>query len=100
MEVEIDPSLMEFVAQSAHAETESKSAEEDSKSKDADFEPGFTDEDSDESIGGSKCKITSTGKAVPTKIVLPDDKVDQSVGSMDLFENQMMAADIAADFAW
>ena len=99
MEVEVDPSLMEFIAQSASAESDSKNADAEAERKDADIEPGFTDEDSDESIAGSQYKSNSKGK-VPPRIVLPDDKVDESIGSMDLFQNQTEAASIAEDFAW
>ena len=84
----VDPSLMEFISRSTEAETESK---------DSNTDPGFTDEDSDESAVDSGTNVK--GKSLPSKTVLPEDKVEAFTG-MDLFDRTEMANSIADDLHW
>lgn len=89
MEVEADPLSIEFLSETSGSDPDSKNA--DSKSE-------FSDEDSDESAATESGNAKS--KAIPPKSLQPEDKIDDAVGQMDLFEREQDAADIAGDFMW
>ena len=89
MEVEADVLSIEFLSETSGSESDSKNA---------DMKSEFSDEDSDE--GAADESDNAKSKSIRPKSLQPDDKIDDAVDQMDLFDQTQEAAEVAADFMW